>query len=246
MRTPIAERPSTVALIVAGGEGARLARAGGKQLTLIAGMPALAHTIAAFERCEAIDAIVVVAHPDRVEEYREEAVAPFGFRKVIGIVAGGETRGRSVRNGLAAVPHGTRIVAVHDGARPLIIPETITGAVAELDGDPALAGVIVGHPAYDTLKWVDADRTVTGTPDRSLLWAAQTPQVFRADILREAYERAETEGFTGTDDASIVEHHGGIVRMVPGPRDNIKITVPEDVRFAELVLASRREGDSGD
>lgn len=236
-----AEPLRVVALVVAGGEGARLARAGGKQMTLIAGAPVLTHTIRAFEQCAAVDAIVVVAHPDRVTEYERRAIDPYGFRKVVAVVGGGSSRDVSVRHGLAAVPPGAGFIAVHDGARPLITPESIESAVAALDGDPRLAGVVVGHPAYDTLKWVDSSGAITGTPDRSLLWLAQTPQIFRAAPLREAYEQAQRDGFAGTDDASLVERAGGAVRMVMGPRDNIKITVPEDVRFAEQVLAARNE-----
>lgn len=233
-----------VALVVAGGEGARLGCAGGKQMALIAGAPVLTHTIRAFERCGAIDAIVAVVHPDRLSEYQSTAIDPYGFKKVIAVVGGGGSRDASVRNGLAAVPDGAGIIAVHDGARPLITAETIGGAVAQLESDPRLAGVVVGHPAYDTLKWVDSGGMITGTPDRSLLWSAQTPQIFRATPLREAYARAAADGFAGTDDASLVERQGGTVRMITGPRDNIKITVPEDLRFAEQVLAARNEGGS--
>jgi 2-C-methyl-D-erythritol 4-phosphate cytidylyltransferase len=105
---------------------------------------------------------------------------------------------------------------------------------------------VVGHPSYDTLKHVDDSGRITGTLDRSVIWAAQTPQVFRAPVLRAAYARAHTEGFAGTDDASLIEHAGGAVRMLAGPRDNLKITVPEDLAVVERTLKARAEGATGD
>lgn len=227
------------AIVVAGGEGERLGREGGKQLACVAGSPLLSHTLRMLEQCPTLDAVVVVAHPMRVDEYRDEAVSPFGFEKVKAVVAGGPSRADSVRAGLAAVPAETDIVIVHDGARPLVSPETITKAVKRLEDDGACAGVVVGHPAYDTLKVVGEDGSVLETLDREKIWIAQTPQVFRASALREAHQRAVREGWTGTDDASIVEQAGGIVRLVAGPRDNLKVTVPEDLPVIEAVLNAR-------
>ncbi|MBN1192635.1 MAG: 2-C-methyl-D-erythritol 4-phosphate cytidylyltransferase [Coriobacteriia bacterium] len=230
------------AIIVAGGSGERAGFDGGKQLLMIAGLPLLAHTISAFELCAAVDEIVVVAHPDRADEYRRKAVEAIGAGKVSAVVGGGDTRQESVAAGLGAVSGDADNILVHDGARPLITPDVIGLAVEALAADVSLDGVVVGHPAYDTLKVVDAGRKITGTPDRSLLWVAQTPQVFRAEVLRSAYAAAEASGYTGTDDASIVEHFGGVVAMVQGPTDNMKVTVPEDVIAAEQLLRARLEG----
>jgi 2-C-methyl-D-erythritol 4-phosphate cytidylyltransferase len=116
--------------------------------------------------------------------------------------------------------------------------------VRALEDAPDLAGIVVGHPAYDTLKLVDAHAGITGTLDRSQVWVAQTPQVFRAAILRQAYASAKAEGISGTDDASLVERQGGAVAMLAGPRDNLKITVPEDLAVAELLLLARSEESS--
>lgn len=229
---------TVAAIIVAGGTGERFGSAAGKQLAEAAGRPLLSWSVAAFERCSSVDAIIVVAHPDRLEEY---AAAVHGD-KLLGVVAGGETRQDSVANGLAAIPGGADVVAVHDGARPLVVPETIASAVALLGEDGDLDGAVVGHPMFDTVKRTTPDGTVIGTLDRSDLWVVQTPQVFRARVLRDAYARASAEGFSGTDDASLVEHAGGRVRMVTGPRENIKVTVAGDLAVVEAVLRARGEG----
>jgi len=232
------------AIIAAGGTGERFGEPGGKQLATVSGEPVLTRTIRAFEACGAVDAIVVVTHPERVEEYRGSAVTPAAASKVIAVVAGGVTRRASVAAGLDALPDGIAYVAVHDGARAAITPRTITEAFARLASNLALDGVVVGHPALDTIKRVDAEGRILDTPDRSGLWVAQTPQVFRLDALRRAHARAASEGFEGTDDASLVERDGGAVAMVEGPRWNMKVTVPEDVAVLEALLASREaEGE---
>lgn len=230
------------AIIVAGGTGERSGLDGGKQLAVVAGRPVLYHTLSAFTACAAIDAIVVVVHPARIAEYRTEAIAPAGSPKVVCVTGGGDSRQESVARGLAEVPADADVIAVHDGARPLVTPALIAEAIVALAEDSALDGVVVGHRSYDTLKLVGAQDRVTGTLDRTSVWAAQTPQVFRASALRRAYEHAEAAGFTGTDDASLVEHAGGSVRMLAGPRDNIKVTVPEDLLIVERLLQARVEG----
>ncbi len=227
------------AIIVAGGTGERLGRDGGKQLARVAGLPVLSHTISAFERAATVDGIVVVVHPDRVDEYRRDAVAVIGTVKVIDVVPGGATRAASVRAGLEAVPAESSIILIHDGARPLVTPAIIDDAVRMLEGDQQLDGVVVGHPSYDTLKSVDVDGRVNGTLDRATVWVAQTPQVFRAEALRSAYGLALTEGWEGTDDASLVERVGGHITMYAGQRDNIKVTVPEDLPAIDGLLRRR-------
>lgn len=227
------------AVIVAGGTGERFGAPGGKQLASAAGVPLLTWSLRAFDACDAVDEVVLVTHPDRVGLYAAEAVDACAVRKVTAVVAGGERRQDSVAAGLSAVSAGTTIVAVHDGARPLVTPPTISAAIEAVRVGAGLAGVVVGHPVFDTLKETGSDRLVTSTLDRSRLWTAQTPQVFRLDELVEAFASAEEAGFTGTDDASLVERMGGRVAMVEGPRDNIKVTVPEDLAIVEAVLAAR-------
>jgi 2-C-methyl-D-erythritol 4-phosphate cytidylyltransferase len=230
------------AIVVAGGTGERFGRAGGKQLALVAGRPMLAHTLEAFEEAPSVDIVIVVAHPERVEQYRAEAVERLGARKVTAVVAGGETRQASVARGLAEVPDDADIVVVHDGARPLVTASLIERAIEALQSDPSLDGLAVGHPVHDTIKVVGPDGTVLATPDRESLVAVQTPQAFRASALRAAHDQARRRGIRATDDLALVEAHGGTVKVIPGPRDNIKVTVPEDLMLAERLLAAREEG----
>jgi len=230
-----------VAIIAGGGAGERFGAEGGKQLALVAGLPVLAHTVMAFERCDAVDAIVVVTHPERVDAYRKDVVDATGAHKVVAVVAGGDTRGMSVAAGLRALPDGTRFVAVHDGARAAVLPDTITAAFEALVSSPGTDGVVVGHPSYDTIKQVDGAGRVLATPDRAGLWVAQTPQVFRREALEAAHEKAAAEGFEGTDDSSLVERYGGVVTMLEGPRWNLKVTVPEDLEVLGALLAAREQ-----
>ena len=229
------------AIIAAGGSGERFGGAAGKQLAVVAGLPVLSHTLLAFDACPDVEAVVVVTHPDRVDEYQRVAVDAAGIRKVIAVVAGGSTRVQSVRAGLAALPEGVDLVAVHDGARAAIEPGTISAAFHALAKHAQIDGVVVGHPSVDTLKEVDADGHVVATPDRNRYWIAQTPQVFRASALSRAYWRAGIAGIEGTDDAALVEALGGTILMVAGPRSNLKVTVPEDLEMLSAILTARRK-----
>jgi 2-C-methyl-D-erythritol 4-phosphate cytidylyltransferase len=228
------------ALVVAGGTGERFGRAGGKQLAGAAGAPVVEHALRAMDAAS-IDAVILVCPPDRVDEFRSVAEAAARPGRDVSVVAGGSTRLDSVAAGLAALPPDCTIVAVHDGARPLADPDTVDRAVAELESRPALDGVVVGHPALDTIKVVGPGNRVTGTPKRATLWVAQTPQVFRVEALASAHARARAERWEATDDASLVERDGGVVGMLEGPRWNIKVTVPEDLIVVEALLRARGE-----
>jgi len=233
--------PSVAAIVVAGGSGERLGREGGKQLAIVAGLPVLSWTLKALAEEPEIDLIVVVTHPERVAEYRVLAVEPLGLSVPVVFAPGGESRQASVASGLALVPESADVVIVQDGARPLLTPALVAQALAALHADPSAAGAVVGHPAVDTLKLVESGAIVS-TPDRSRYWAVQTPQVFRSAALRDAYARAAAEGFVGTDDSSLVERAGGRVVVVEGPRDNLKVTVAEDLALVEAVLRDRESG----
>ncbi len=221
-------------IVVASGTGERFGRPGGKQLAPLAGSTVLGWAVRALDVARRVDTIVVVAHPEQVDTVQAMLSA---LPSVIHVVPGGITRQDSVFEGLAALPADVEVVVVHDGARPLVAPSLIDAAVEALDAD--VAGVVVGHPSYDTLKRVDEQGFVRSTEDRSRIWVAQTPQVFWRDVLVRAHGRARAAGVRGTDDASLVERLGGRIRMVEGPRDNIKITVPSDLVLAEAVLATR-------
>ncbi len=235
--------PTTAwAVIVAGGTGERFGRPGGKQLAEAGGRPILDITLEAFEAAATVDGIVLVCAPGREAEYREACATAGAGSKVSEVVAGGESRQDSVAAGLAAVPGHVEIVAVHDGARPLVPPSAIDEAIDALISHPEADAVVMGHPVYDTLKKVAADgATVEATVDRDLLWVAQTPQVVRAPAFRAALARASEDHFAGTDDASLIEHAGGLVRMVAGPRSNLKVTVAEDLAVVDAVLRVRTE-----
>lgn len=225
-------------IVCAGGSGERLGIEGGKQLALVAGRPVLAWTLEALASSPEIDHIVLVCPGDRTEEYRSAAVDPLCLHIPVTFAASGSSRQASVASGLAVAPDDAHIILVHDGARPLVTPAIVSATIRALDEDPAADGAVIGQPAIDTLKIADGG-VVEQTPDRSRYWAAQTPQTFRADALRAAYARARAEGFVGTDDSALVEHNGGRVLLVEGPRDNIKVTVAEDVALVEATLAFR-------
>lgn len=172
---------------------------------------------------------VVVVVP---EDHLGEAESLLGALEVV-IAPGGATRQASVASGLEEV--AAEVVVVHDGARPLVTPELVRETLARLD---RYDGAIVGLPMDETLKAADGD-DVAGTVDRSSLWRVQTPQAFRTGVLRRAHDRAAADGFTGTDDAQLIERDGGSVALVRGSRLNIKVTYAEDFLLAEALLGKR-------
>lgn len=226
------------AVIVAGGSGQRFGNPGGKQLIDAAGRPLMTWSLLAFDSAPSVGHIVVVCPAGRTEEVRRRAVDPFDLTVPVSFAPAGDTRQDSTRSGLAEVPKTCDFVAIHDGARPLITPEVIEGAVRVLREDAELDGVVCGQPAVDTLKLVEGGM-ILDTPDRSRFWTVQTPQIFRVEALRRAEDVVRAEGFVGTDDASIVERAGGRVRCVEAPRDNLKVTLPEDLPLVEFLLRSR-------
>lgn len=228
-----------VAVVVAAGESCRMGAAGDKQSALISGAPVLARAVRAFEDCADVDRIVVVCSAERVDAVRT-LVGECRLSKAADVVVGGAARQQSVANGVSAVA-GDAIVAVHDGARPLVTPELISATIAAL---PGWDGVVPGLAVTDTVKQVDAEGRVTATLDRAATWLVQTPQVFRSRVLREALAAAARDGIEATDDAALVERVGGRVRVIEGLADNIKITVPGDLTRAEEILEGR--GRSGD
>jgi 2-C-methyl-D-erythritol 4-phosphate cytidylyltransferase len=193
----------------------------------------------AFRASEAVGSIVVAAPPG----------GDWDLGGDVQVVAGGATRSHSVANALAAV--SAELIAIHDAARPLLTPELVEELVARLDADPDAAGVIAAAPMSDTVKLTASSRAfyrqegqkaqleVERTLDRSSLWAAQTPQVFRAEALRKALEVDAEPRDAATDEAMLVEAAGGRVLIHPAPVENLKVTTPLDLRLAELLLAER-------
>ena len=230
------KNPKTAAIILAGGTGERFGKEGGKQLVEIGGKPILTWSVEAFDAVGDIGLIVIVCPAERQGEYLSKAVDPFSFATPIVVAAAGSTRQESAFSGLELVPEEFEYVVMHDGARPLISADLIAHTIATLKGNIYADGAVVAHPAIDTLKVVE-NGVIVGTPDRSVFWNAQTPQVFRAGIYRRAHASALSDGFVGTDDSSLIERLGGRVLVVEGKRDNIKLTVPED--YLMLVAAVR-------
>ena len=230
------KNPKTAAIILAGGTGERFGKEGGKQLVEIGGKPILTWSVEAFDAVGDIGLIVIVCPAERQDEYLSKAVDPFSFATPIVVAAAGSTRQESAFSGLELVPEEFEYVVMHDGARPLISADLIAHTIATLKGNIDADGAVVAHPAIDTLKVVE-NGVIVGTPDRSVFWNAQTPQVFRAGIYRRAHASALSDGFVGTDDSSLIERLGGRVLVVEGKRDNIKLTVPED--YLMLVAAVR-------
>ena len=230
------KNPKTAAIILAGGTGERFGKEGGKQLVEIGGKPILTWSVEAFDAVGDIGLIVIVCPAERQGEYLSKAVDPFSFATPIVIAAAGSTRQESAFSGLELVPEEFEYVVMHYGARPLFSADLIAHTIATLKGNIDADGAVVAHPAIDTLKVVE-NGVIVGTPDRSVFWNAQTPQVFRAGIYRRAHASALSDGFVGTDDSSLIERLGGRVLVVEGKRDNIKLTVPED--YLMLVAAVR-------
>lgn len=230
------KNPKTAAIILAGGTGERFGKEGGKQLVEIGGKPILTWSVEAFDAVGDIGLIVIVCPAESQGEYLSKAVDPFSFATPIVVAAAGSTRQESAFSGLELVPEEFEYVVMHDGARPLISADLIAHTIATLKGNIDADGAVVAHPAIDTLKVVE-NGVIVGTPDRSVFWNAQTPQVFRAGIYRRAHASALSDGFVGTDDSSLIERLGGRVLVVEGKRDNIKLTVPED--YLMLVAAVR-------
>ncbi len=221
------------AIIVAGGSSRRMGF--DKLLAPLNGKPVVAHAIAAFERTASVTDIILVGHADRLSEY-EKIVAGEGLGKVSAVIPGGTRRQDSVRCGLARLQGVAEFVAVHDAARPLVRPELIEEIfqLARRHGGAASAA-----PVIDTLKRVDRDHLVTGGVERAGLFAVQTPQIFRRELLESAYRAVFEEGIEVTDEISAVERVGGAVALLPNESPNFKITYPADLALAEFLLRQR-------
>jgi len=229
------KKPQTAAVILAGGSGDRFGREGGKQLVEIAGKPVLTWSAETFDAVGDVGIIVIVCPEERHEEYLKHAVDPFPFVTPVVVAPAGPTRQESAFAGLEYVPENYDFVIMHDGARPLITPALVEHTIATVKGNIDCDGAVVAHPAIDTLKVVE-NGVIAGTPDRNVFWNAQTPQVFRSGLLRRAHAAALSDGFVGTDDSSLIERLGGRVLVVEGPRDNVKLTVPEDYQMLEAAV----------
>lgn len=227
-----AKKSPCTAVIVAAGSSARMGQ--DKLFLPVAGIPVLARTILQFQRCRDIDEIIVVTREEKLLDVAA-LVKRFGTDKVGKILVGGQERVESSAAGVLQADRRSGYIAIADGARPLVTPELISRTVEAARTYRAAAPAVA---VKDTIKTAE-NGMVTGTPDRSVLFAVQTPQVFEADLIKGALTRAIREGTPVTDDCSAVEALGIPVRLVEGSYENIKITTPEDIALCEALLAAR-------
>ena len=224
----------TTAIIVAAGDSTRMGYKLSKQLIPLNGRAAIEYTLKAFQSCDLIDEVVVVARSQDIENIAEVA---FRFRKVSTVTAGGSTRTASVRKGIHAADKRATHYAIHDGARVLITPEEIERV---LIAAYECGAATLATPVTDTVKVVGENSEIISTPDRSSMWAVQTPQVFEKDLYKRAMGSALVNNLEVTDDCSLIEAIGERVRVVRGEYSNIKLTTPVDITIAEALLAKRK------
>ncbi len=191
-------------------------------------------TMLAFEKCESVSEIVIVAREADIPQIKAEAEAA-GITKLTACTVGGNTRQESVINGVRCISKETELIAVHDGARPLVKTEHIEKAIRDAS---VFGGATLGVPVKDTIKVVD-DGLITDTPPRKSLYITQTPQIFKRSLYFEGIDFALEHGLDFTDDCQLVEAVGGKIYMTIGDYTNIKITTPEDIKLAETLLEMR-------
>jgi 2-C-methyl-D-erythritol 4-phosphate cytidylyltransferase len=230
-----ATTPTLAAIIVAAGRGSRMGGILPKAFLPLGRDPLFLHALQTFARLPQTRQLLLVVARDFLDDaHFLVAAGPHPTRNTE-IVVGGAERQDSVAAALAHVGDAD-LVAVHDAARPFVRSETIHACAAAAAETGA---AIVALPARDTIKIADAAGCIAATPDRRTIWQAQTPQIFRRDLLRQAYARAQADGLLGTDDASLVERLGARVRLVEGDPTNRKLTTPDDMRWAEWWLTAR-------
>jgi 2-C-methyl-D-erythritol 4-phosphate cytidylyltransferase len=220
------------AIIVAAGKGTRMGPNIDKLFLEVAGRPVVAHAWRRFVLAKDVDEIVVVVR-DGMQGVFAELAEEYDLCKPHRIVVGGAERQDSVWNGLQALGHGTEIVAIQDGARPCTSEALITATIAAARG---VGAAVAAHPVTDTIKESSDGKVISQGLDRSRLWAVQTPQTFRMEIIRRALSLVREKGLKVTDDTAACELIGQPVRLVTGTTPNPKVTVPADLPYVELVL----------
>lgn len=224
------------AVIPAAGQGSRMKAGINKQYLTLRGKPILAYTLDIFEDSPMIDEIILVVNQNEFDLCRKQVLSKRKYRKVK-LAAGGDTRQASVHRGLKAVRSDCDLVMIHDGARPLLSKDVLKRCILETE---KCGATVTAVPAKNTIKVVDETGLVVRTPERKTLYEVNTPQSFRYDLIMKVYQMAAVEGVQGTDDASLVEHYGHAVKVVPDHYKNIKITTPEDLIIAESIISFSR------
>ena len=223
------------AIVLAAGRSTRMGGGPNKQFIELLGKPLVYYSLAACEQCGMVDAVVMVRRPDCASQ-ADQIVREFGFKKVMAFADGGAERQHSVWNGLEKCDPATEIVAVHDGARPLVTPALIESTIVSARSHGA---GIAATKVVDTIKEANEDKTVVRTVDRTKLWAVQTPQTVRFRLLRDAYAKVFEKNLVVTDEAAAVQLLGHRVDLVETPFLNLKITTPADLAIAEALLRQR-------
>lgn len=224
-------------IIAAAGNSTRYGTGKSKQFLILDNTPVLIKSIQAFEEIDDVKEIIVTARKQDFEVI-EDFIAQYGVRKVKHIVEGGDTRQDSIYAAVKKVDEKANLIAVHDGARPLIKRKVIESVIQKADEVDAAACAV---PVKDTIKIIDSSGKIVTTPERDALRAVQTPQVFRLSLYKEAIEKAVSDGKQYTDDCQLVESMGYPVYLVDGDYENIKITTPDDLLVAEKFLSERRK-----
>jgi 2-C-methyl-D-erythritol 4-phosphate cytidylyltransferase len=221
------------AIVVAAGRGTRMGMQTAKALLPLGGVPMAVHSLHTLAAVPGLNSIILVVGTDHRQAAADMLERSVPWPIPIHLITGGAERQDSVAAGLASVDPTVDLVIVHDAARPFVSLSCVHACVQAAAGSGA---AIVAVPAHDTVKQVGPDRTIVATLDRRSIWLAQTPQVFRTHLLREAYAQAARDGYIATDDAALVERIGAKVFVVPGESTNRKITTPDDLRWAEWYL----------
>ncbi len=216
-----------IAIIVCSGIGKRMNSNIPKQFIKIKEKPIICYTIEKFENCSNIDEIIVVANEEYIEFFKEDIVIKYGYKKITKIVEGGKERLNSVYNGINSVDEKNSIILIHDGVRPFIEEKDIVNIIKKTMQYDAC---VIGVKSKDTIK-VCENNIIKNTPNRDNIWLAQTPQAFKYNIIKKAYDIAIKENRLATDDSSLVEELGYNVIMIEGNYNNIKITTQEDLKF---------------
>jgi 2-C-methyl-D-erythritol 4-phosphate cytidylyltransferase len=225
---------NNIAFIAAAGNGERLNCYHSKMLAKILGKPLLAYTLDQFEQSDKIDEIVLVLRAQDRKSIEEEVLKKNRYNKLKSVVLGGLTRQESVYRGLKTIQRTDGIACIHDGARPLVrgwmIEKTINMSYT-------CDGAIIAVPVIETIKRALTNEIIVEkTVNRDEFWIVQTPQTFKLGYIKELYQRAQEEGLKVTDDAAIVEHYGGKVKIIPGSRENIKVTTSVDLALADVLM----------
>jgi 2-C-methyl-D-erythritol 4-phosphate cytidylyltransferase len=228
----------TTAIIVASGNSTRMGNGVSKQMMLLDGIPVVARTIMAFDKCEYINEIIVVAKEEEFYLYQEFQKL-YKFKKLVRLVSGGSTRQDSVKNGFAGISNNTRFVAIHDGARCLITCEQIEKVCAAAF---KVGSATAATRAIDSVKVSNGKNLfIDSSANRDHIWLAQTPQVFKREIYELALKKAEADKLTVTDDNSLVENLGCSIKLVECGRNNIKITTPDDIPLALAIIKAQED-----